>query len=110
MRDTSAIARRLLFDAMQEGSMENLKHIVQINILLGAWLIGAPFILGYSGSTVELANDIAAGVAVIACSWWILAGMGGQVGASVIQFLAGALADRVTFLFPLREIVARVHQ
>lgn len=41
--------------------MERLKHIVQINILFGAWLIVAPFIMGYSASTVELANDVALG-------------------------------------------------
>ena len=28
--------------------MERLKHIVQINIVLGAWLIVAPFVMGYS--------------------------------------------------------------
>lgn len=70
--------------------MERLKHIVQINILLGAWLIVAPFIMGYFGSTVQLANDVTIGVLLIGCSWWILAALNGQVGASILQLL-GAL-------------------
>ena len=47
--------------------MERLKHIVEINIVLGAWLILAPFVMGYSGSTVELTNDVALGVLLIGC-------------------------------------------
>ncbi len=49
--------------------MERLKHIVQINIILGAWLVIAPFVMGYSMSTVELVNDVALGARLIGCSW-----------------------------------------
>jgi SPW repeat-containing protein len=55
--------------------MERVKHIVQINILLGAWLIVAPFVLGYSSARPEMTNDFALGVVLIGCSWWILAAM-----------------------------------
>jgi len=79
--------------------MERLKHIVQINILLGAWLIVAPFILGYSGSPAESAVDIAVGVVIISCSWWILAAMRGRVGASAIQILGGLWLMAAPFYF-----------
>jgi hypothetical protein len=70
--------------------MERLKHIIEINILLGAWLVAAPFILGYSSSTAELANDVAIGALLIGCSWWILAAMPAPLGCGALQFL-GAL-------------------
>jgi hypothetical protein len=78
--------------------MERLKHIVQINIILGIWLIMAPFLMGYAMLTVELANDVALGVLLIGCSWWILAASTGQVGASTIQLLWGfGLSQRLSF-------------
>jgi hypothetical protein len=69
--------------------MERLRHIVEINILLGAWLIIAPFALRYSGSTVELYNDVGLGVLLIACSWWILASHWGQIGGGALELLGG---------------------
>jgi thiol:disulfide interchange protein len=84
--------------------MERLKHIVQINILLGAWLIVAPFILGYSGSTLESGNDIVTGVVLIGCSWWILAAMRGQVGASALQLLGGLWLIAAPFYFHYEKL------
>ena len=72
-----------------EGSVERIKHIVQINIVLGIWLVIAPFVMGYSGSTVELATDIAVGAWLIGCSWWILAADSGQVAAAALSLLGG---------------------
>jgi hypothetical protein len=69
--------------------MERLKHIVQVNVLLGAWLFAAPFVLGYGGSRLELGNDVAVGALLIACSWWILAADAGQVGVAGLQLLGG---------------------
>ena len=69
--------------------MERLKHIVEINILLGTWLIAAPFVMGYSISAVELVNDVALGILLVACSWWILTAATGQVGAGGLALLGG---------------------
>jgi hypothetical protein len=69
--------------------MERLKHIVQLNILLGAWLIAAPFVLGYAGSRMQVGNDVALGVLLIACSWWLLAAASGQVAAAGLGLLGG---------------------
>jgi hypothetical protein len=72
-----------------EVSVERIKYIVQINIVLGVWLVMAPFVMGYSGSTVELATDIAVGAWLICCSWWILAADSGQVVAAALSLLGG---------------------
>jgi hypothetical protein len=69
--------------------MERLKHIVEINIVLGAWLILAPFVMGYSGSTVELTNDVALGVLLIGCSWWNAAAASGRADADTLGLLGG---------------------
>lgn len=69
--------------------MERLKHIVQINLVLGVWLVVAPFVMGYSGSTVELETDVIVGLWFIGCSWWMLAADSGQIAAGVLQLLAG---------------------
>jgi len=78
--------------------MERLKHIVQINIVLGVWLVVAPFVMGYSGSTVELETDVIVGLWFIACSWWMLAAGSGRMTASVLQLLAGVGLAAAPFL------------
>jgi len=70
--------------------MERLKHIVEINIVLGAWLIVAPFVMGYSVSTTALANDVVLGILLIACSCWILAATAGRVGAGALELVGAA--------------------
>ena len=69
--------------------MERLKHIIQVNILLGAWLIAAPFVLGYAGSRMEVGNDVALGVLLILGAWWMLAAADGQIGAGGLQLVGG---------------------
>jgi hypothetical protein len=88
--------------------MERLKHIVQINILLGAWLIVAPFVMGYSGSTLELANDVAIGLVLVGCSSWILAGLPAQVACSSLQLLGGLWLIVTPFYFDY-EKTSRVY-
>jgi hypothetical protein len=78
--------------------MERLKHIVQINIVLGAWLIAAPFVMGYSVSKVELANDVALGAVLMGCSSWILAAPWGQVEAGLLELLGGIWLVAAPFL------------
>ena len=90
------------------GFMERLKHIVQINILLGAWLIVAPFVMGYAGSTLELANDAAIGVLLIGCSWWMLAGGTAQVACSALELLGGLWLIATPFYFHY-EKMSRVY-
>jgi hypothetical protein len=88
--DSAVFAHLLLSDSCDwRLNMERLRHIVQINVILGAWLIVAPFVMGYSSSTVELVNDLALGLLLVGCSWWILAASKGQVGASTLELLGG---------------------
>ncbi|PWT86366.1 MAG: hypothetical protein C5B57_01190 [Blastocatellia bacterium] len=69
--------------------MERLKYLVGLNVLLGVWLLIAPFVMGYAGSSVELFNDVGLGVFFIACSWWILAAQPGQIPIGTLELLGG---------------------
>jgi len=40
-----------------------------VNVVLGVWLIIAPFVLGYSGSATPLWNDIILGVIIAILAW-----------------------------------------
>jgi hypothetical protein len=76
--------------------MERLKHIIQINILLGAWLLAAPVVLGYASSRLQMGNDVTVGTLLILCSCWMLAAATGQVGAG-LQLLGGLWLVAVPF-------------
>ena len=54
--------------------------------------------MGYSASTVELANDVALGALLIGCSWWMVAGYTGQAGASTFALLGGIWLVAAPFL------------
>jgi hypothetical protein len=84
---------------MEVGRMERLKHVAQLNILLGAWLIAAPFVLGYSRTPLEAANNIGVGVVVIACAWWLLAAASAPTLAAVVPILGGLWLIAVPFYF-----------
>ena len=79
--------------------MERLKHVVEINFLLGAWLIAAPFVLGYASARVETGNDVALGLLLIACSWWLLAAAAGLIGAGALQLFAGLWLIAAPFIW-----------
>ncbi len=67
-----------------------MKRLLWINVVLGLWLLVAPFTLGYSASsTTAAANDVVLGILVLAGSWWIAAGMEGAVGVAVFEALCG---------------------
>ncbi len=40
-----------------------------VNVILGVWLIIAPFVLGYSGAARPLWNDIILGVVIAILAW-----------------------------------------
>jgi hypothetical protein len=42
--------------------MDRLKHIVQVNVILGAWLIAAPFLLHYQWMSRAFVNDLGVGI------------------------------------------------
>lgn len=84
--------------------MERLTHIIQINILLGAWLIAAPFVLGYAGSRLEMTNDVAFGVLLMACAWWMLAPTAGRVAAGGLQLVAGLWLVAAPFMWHYEQL------
>ena len=82
-----------------------MKRVIWINLVLGVWLIIAPFVLGYSGSsTVAIANDGILGVLLVACSWWIGAAMAAQVSVSGFQILCGIWLIIAPFVLRYREL------
>jgi len=68
--------------------MERLKHINQFNIVLGLWLIAAPFVLNYA-TRIETLGDITVGVVFIACSGWMLLGLQFADWCPWVQMLGG---------------------
>jgi len=47
-----------------------------INVVLGVWLIIAPFLLGYSALAAALWNDIIVGIVVVVLAGWAALAMG----------------------------------
>ena len=67
-----------------------MKRFLWINIVLGLWLLVAPFVLGYSASSVAaLTNDVVLGILVIAGAWWVMAGRPGGFAAALFEALCG---------------------
>ena len=67
-----------------------MKRITWINLILGLWLIVAPFALGYAGLAHAAAvQDVVMGIIIAAFSWWILAAGAPILGAGWFQILCG---------------------
>ena len=56
----------------------SVRALSWINAVFGLWLILAPFIIGYSGATGAMVNDIIVGAVVLVLEFWaaIAAGRG----------------------------------
>ena len=60
-----------------------------LNIVLGVWMIIASFVLGYSGTTIALWNDIIVGVIILLLAWSRVANPGSMTAESVINVILG---------------------
>jgi len=69
------------------------------NIVLGAWLVISPFILGYSGNSAALWNDIIFGVVILLLAWARVANPGGVSALSWINAVIGLWLIAVPFVF-----------
>jgi hypothetical protein len=66
------------------------KGSVWINLLVGIWLIIAPFALAIGGvNSVWATNDVILGILLIAFSWWMLAAIAPPTGAAWFEILCG---------------------
>jgi hypothetical protein len=54
------------------------KTLDWLNVVLGVWLIIAPFILGYRSVAAVMANDVIVGVVVAALAGWAVSALGRQ--------------------------------
>ena len=75
-------------NAQQTGTGQ-VKFASGVNIVLGAWMVIASWILGYSGVTAALWNDIIVGVIVLILAWAREANPGGIAAMSWINALLG---------------------
>jgi uncharacterized membrane protein len=64
-----------------------MKGIIWINLLLGIWLIIAPFAFAVTGA--PMGNDIVLGILLVAFSWWVLGAMAPPVGTAWFEILCG---------------------
>ncbi|MGE5244288.1 MAG: SPW repeat protein [Betaproteobacteria bacterium] len=82
-----------------------MKNVTWINLILGIWLIVAPFAIGYSGmSRVATAEDIVLGILLIGFSWWIVAAVAAPVGTAWFQLLCGIWILLAPFVLGYRAI------
>jgi hypothetical protein len=67
-----------------------MKRIIEINLVLGVWLIVAPFVLAYSrGHIVAMSNDVVLGLLLVASSLWALAERSGHIGVAAFEAACG---------------------
>ena len=67
-----------------------MKRVTYVNLILGVWLVVAPFVFGaFATNTIATANEVALGVLLVATSWWIVATTRAQRAVSGFQLLCG---------------------
>ncbi len=67
-----------------------MRGSIWINLLVGIWLVIAPFALATAGVvSVWAANDVVLGVLLIGFSWWILSAIAPPMGAAWFEMLCG---------------------
>jgi hypothetical protein len=82
-----------------------MKRVAWINLVLGIWLLAAPFALGtFAAGRLPLTNDIALGVLLVASSWWILAAAATPAIAIWFQMVCGAWLIVAPFALRYRDL------
>lgn len=60
--------------------MDTIKGLSWVNVVLGVWLVVAPFILGYGHVAAAVWNDIIIGLVALVLSAWAASAVGSDVG------------------------------
>jgi len=67
-----------------------MKNSVWVNVLVGIWLMIAPFALGAAGAAhAWTASDVVLGILLVAFSWWMLAAIAPPTGIAWFEMLCG---------------------
>jgi hypothetical protein len=67
-----------------------MKRIIEINLILGVWLIVAPFVLAYStGHVAAASNDVVLGLLLVGGSLWLLAERSGYLAVTAFETACG---------------------
>ena len=67
----------IVFNLISAWRLEDLGNEI-VNIVLGAWLVLAPFAFGFADTFAATLNDVAAGVAIAALAVWDLVSSAGS--------------------------------
>lgn len=76
----SAVLVILAVWAALSNAYSTIKTLEWINTAAGAWLIIAPFILGYSSIVAAMWNDVIVGIAVVVLAGWAALAAGSSTG------------------------------
>ncbi len=67
-----------------------MKHITLADVVLGAWLVGSPFVIGYAASRpAAIMEDIIPGAFLFISSCWILTTKAARLQVNWLQALCG---------------------
>jgi hypothetical protein len=87
-----------------------MNRVSYINLILGAWLVASPVVLGSSATDrIAAANDVSLGVLLIALSWWLLAARTAHLYMSGCQLLCGAWLIAAPFVLTYRGFYATLN-
>ena len=82
-----------------------MKRIIEVNLILGIWLIVAPFVLMYAtGHIPAVSNDIVVGILLVGCSLWVLGAPTTPLTAIAFESLCGAWLIAAPFAFHERAL------
>ncbi len=73
----------------QPASVSTVRWSSGTNIAAGAWLLAAPFVLGYGSVTAAVSNAIVVGLLVLGLGWYRTANPAKGVGASWTNAVLG---------------------
>lgn len=79
-----------------------------LNIALGAWLIAAPFVLGYSDLMAAVWNDVIVGLVVLSFAWYRTPRPGQAVWLSWTNAVLGAWLIIAPFTLGYSDVMAGV--
>ena len=80
-----------------------MKRVTWVNLLVGLWLIGSPYLLGYFDlSATAMTTAVVSGAVLVALSWWILAAMAKSIVAGWLEVVCGFWLIAAPFILSYR--------
>jgi VIT1/CCC1 family predicted Fe2+/Mn2+ transporter len=83
-----------------------VKFASGVNIVLGAWMVIASFVLGYSGTAIAVWNDIIVGVVILILAWSRVANPDRMTAESWINAILGLWLIVAPFVLGFSAVTA----